>query len=57
MKVSEFKRWLQAQGVDITNGTNHWKLEYKGRKTVLPRHPAKELKEGTRKGILRQLGL
>lgn len=57
MKISEFKRWLEAQGVEVENGTRHWKLSYKGRQSTLPRHPSKELKEGTRRAILSQLGL
>ena len=55
MKISEFKRWLEAQGVTITNGANHWKLNRNGKQSTLPRHPSKELKEGTRKAILKQL--
>lgn len=57
MKISEFKRWLESQGVTITEGSNHWKLYHKGKQSVLPRHPSKELKEGTRKAILKQLGM
>lgn len=57
MKISEFKRWLESQGVQISNGANHWKLTLNGRHSVLPRHPAQELKEGTRRAILKQLGL
>ncbi|CEK21111.1 hypothetical protein XNC2_0107 [Xenorhabdus nematophila AN6/1] len=30
MKQSEFRRWLEAQGVEVSNGTNHLKLKYKG---------------------------
>lgn len=55
MKISEFKRWLESQGVRVENGTNHWKLFFNGKQTTLPRHPAKELKEGTRKAILKHL--
>ncbi|MFC5605932.1 type II toxin-antitoxin system HicA family toxin [Variovorax soli] len=57
MKISEFKRWLESQGVEVTNGTNHWKLRYQGKFSTLPRHPSQELKEGTRRAILKQLGL
>lgn len=55
MKISEFKRWLESQGVLIANGANHWKLYYNGKQSTLPRHPSKELKEGTKKSILKQL--
>lgn len=57
MKISEFKRWLESQGVTVTEGASHWKLYRDGKRSVLPRHPSKELKEGTRKAILKQLGL
>lgn len=57
MKISEFKRWLEAQGAEFREGSNHWKVTLNGRQTVVPRHPSKELKEGTRRAILRQLGL
>ncbi|EDQ6492607.1 mRNA interferase, partial [Salmonella enterica subsp. enterica] len=26
MKQSEFRRWLESQGVEVSNGTNHLKL-------------------------------
>lgn len=57
MKISEFKRWLESQGVRIENGANHWKLYHLDKQSTLPRHPSKELKEGTRRAILKQLGI
>ena len=57
MKISEFRRWLESQGVEVKNGANHWKLYRDGKQSTLPRHPSKELKEGTRKAILKQLGM
>lgn len=57
MKISEFKRWLESQGVEFGNGSKHWKLYHKGKQTTLPRHPSQELKEGLRKAIIKQLGL
>lgn len=57
VKQSEFKRWLAAQGVEFKDGTNHLKLFYQGRQTVMPRHPGKEIPEPLRKSILKQLGL
>lgn len=57
MKISEFKRWLESRGVRVEGGTKHWKLYYKDQQTTLPRHPSKELKEGTRMGILKRLGI
>jgi mRNA interferase HicA len=57
VKISEFKRWLESQGVTVANGTNHWKLYYQGRQSTLPRHPSQELNEKLRKAIIKQLGL
>ncbi|ENU1264580.1 type II toxin-antitoxin system mRNA interferase toxin HicA, partial [Shigella sonnei] len=28
MKQSEFRRWLESQGVDVANGRNHLKLRF-----------------------------
>jgi len=56
MKVSEFRRWLIAQGARIERGTKHDKVYLNGRQTTLPRHSA-ELGEGLRRAILKQLGL
>jgi len=56
MKTSEFRRWLRSAGVNMKEGANHTKLYYQGRQSVFPRHGA-ELKEGTRKAIIKQLGL
>lgn len=57
MKQSEFRRWLAEQGARFDEGTNHTKVYLNGKQTTLPRHPGKELKEGTRRAILKQLGL
>ena len=57
MKVSEFKRWLGAQGVRFEEGKRHTKLYYRRRQSTLPRHGGQELGEGLRKAILKQLGL
>ncbi|WP_260864360.1 type II toxin-antitoxin system HicA family toxin [Citrobacter sp. Marseille-Q6884] len=57
MKQSEFRRWLESQGVEVTQGANHLKLRYQGKRSVMPRHPGDEIKEALRKAILKQLGL
>jgi mRNA interferase HicA len=57
VKISEFKRWLEQQGVMFKEGSSHWKLYLNGKQSTLPRHPSKELKEGTRRAILKQLGI
>ncbi|WP_071882238.1 type II toxin-antitoxin system HicA family toxin [Candidatus Sodalis pierantonius] len=46
MKQSEFRRWLESQGVEVSNGTNHLKLKLNGKRSVMPRHPGTEIKEG-----------
>ena len=59
MKQSEFRRWLESQGVDVANGQQKpfGKLRFHGRRSVMPRHPCDEIKEPLRKAILKQLGL
>ncbi|MDA5482165.1 type II toxin-antitoxin system HicA family toxin [Yersinia intermedia] len=57
MKQSEFRRWLEAQGVEFKNGTNHLKLYLNGKQSTMPRHPGKEIPEPLRKAILKQLGI
>ncbi|SUX73580.1 Probable mRNA interferase HicA [Citrobacter freundii] len=49
MKQSEFRRWLESQGVVVTNGSNHLKLRYHGRRSVMPWHPGDEIKEALAK--------
>jgi mRNA interferase HicA len=59
MKYSEFRRWLKAQGVEFEKGKggSHFKIHYKGNHSVFADHGSKEMKEPTRKGIIKQLGL
>lgn len=60
MKGSEFRRWLKAQGVKIEKGKggSHFKvIAPNGNTTTFPDHGAKEMKEPTRKAIIKQLGL
>lgn len=58
MKYSEFKRWLERQGVSFTPGKgSHLIAELNGRKTVFPSHGSKEIKTGTQQKILKDLGL
>ncbi|MGU0160145.1 mRNA interferase [Escherichia coli] len=49
MKQSELRRWLESQGVDVANGSNHLKLRFHGNAQC---HAASPL----RKAILKQLG-
>ena len=57
MKQSEFLKWLKAHGVRTENGTNHLKLYYNNKISMLPRHPSKELPTGTVSAVKKQLGL
>jgi mRNA interferase HicA len=55
--ASELKRKLAKLGCTFEQGTRHLVVIYKGKATEIPRHPAKELKTGTVRGILRRLGI
>lgn len=57
MRVAEFVRWLRSQGVQVSDGSKHLALDYKGNRSTLPRHPGKELATGTMHAVLKQLGL
>ena len=57
MKTSEFKRWLANQGAAFKEGAGHTKVYLNGKQSTLPRHGSKEIGEGLRKAILRQLGI
>lgn len=57
MKQSEFRRWLARQGAEFEEGSKHIKIIYKDKISYMPRQPSREIKEGTRKAILKQLGL
>lgn len=59
MKYNEFRRWLVAQGVTFSKSASgsHFKITYKGQQTIFPNHGAKEIGEGLRKDIIKQLCL
>lgn len=56
MKTTEFRKWLAQQGAVFKEGAKHTKVYCNGRQCTLPRH-AKEIQEGLRQAILKQLGL
>jgi mRNA interferase HicA len=62
MKPGELLRRLKCLStrrglsMDVTEGGNHTKLRFDGRRSTIPRHSA-DLKPGTFRGILKQLGL
>ena len=57
MTYSQFRRWLAAPGVAFIEGCKHTKLYYRGKQSTLPRHGGREISEGARRAILKQLGL
>lgn len=57
MTYTQFRRWLAAQGATFSEGGKHTKVYCNGKQTTLPRHGSREISEGTRLAILKQLGL
>ena len=53
----ELKRFLAERGCTFTEGKKHTLAHYRGRFAPVPRHGKRELKTGTVKGILKQLGI
>jgi mRNA interferase HicA len=55
---AELKRWLDKQGCTFgTQSGSHLKVYLDNRQTVIPLHPAKEMKSGTVRAIKKALGL
>ncbi len=58
MKYSEFKRWLEQQGVRFSPGKgSHLHAELNGKTTSVPFHGAKEISGALATKIKKQLGL
>lgn len=58
MKYSEFRRWLLAQGAQITPGKgSHHKVYLNGKFSIFPDHGGKEIGTGLVRKIKRDLGL
>ena len=57
MKQSEFVRWLAKNGATFKDGSKHLRVYCNGRQTILPRHPAKELKLALVEAVKKQLDL
>lgn len=55
--ASELKRKLAKAGCTFVEAKKHLAVYYRGNCTVMPRHPAKELKKGTVQSILKVLGI
>lgn len=57
MTASELRRKLAKLGCNFEHGARHLIVIYKGKAAEIPRHPSKELKTGTVRGVLRRLGI
>ncbi|MGU1098464.1 type II toxin-antitoxin system HicA family toxin [Pseudomonas aeruginosa] len=58
MKYSEFRRWLKARGVIFEPAKgSHFKVYYGDNQTIFPDHGVKEIGDGLRKKIIKDLGL
>lgn len=57
MKVGELKRWLSARGVSFEDGKRHTLACLGSRFAPIPRHAGQEVKTGTLRAIMKQLGL
>jgi mRNA interferase HicA len=57
VKVGELKRWLSAQGVTFEDGKRHTLARLGSRFAPIPRHSGQEIKTGTLRAIVKQLGL
>ncbi|MEI9812067.1 MAG: type II toxin-antitoxin system HicA family toxin [Acidobacteriota bacterium] len=55
MTANELRRKLKEHGAVFEESTNHTKVTIGTRVSFIPRHPAKEIKMGTLKGILKKL--
>jgi mRNA interferase HicA len=55
MKYTQFKKWLAARGAQFEEGSKHTKVYLNGRQCTLPRHTSREIGEGLRHEIMRQL--
>jgi mRNA interferase HicA len=57
VKASELKRLLAKHGCKFDERTNHTRISYRNREALMPRHPSKEIKTGTLRRILKDLGI
>jgi len=56
-KVSELRRWLRKQGCTFVEEYRHTRITLGTKVTRMPRQPAKEIKSGTLRAILKDLDL
>lgn len=57
VSIGELRRLLRARGCTFEEGKKHTMVRLGGCSAMMPRHPSKEIANGTLNAILRQLGL
>lgn len=59
MTYNEYLKWLKKQGVKVVNGKgrHYKKATLNGKEVPIPYHGAKEIGEGVRRKINKELGL
>jgi mRNA interferase HicA len=57
LTAGELKRKLAKAGCTFVDAKKHLVVYYHGKCTIMPRHPAKEVKKGTVQGIMKSLGI
>jgi mRNA interferase HicA len=55
--ASALRRKLQAAGCTFEDGKKHTIVHLGNKRTIMPRHGSKEIKTGTYRAILKDLGL
>jgi mRNA interferase HicA len=55
--ASELRRQLKAAGCTFDDGRKHTIVRLGNTRTMMPRHGSKEIKTGTYRAILKDLGL
>jgi mRNA interferase HicA len=57
VKASELRRWLRKKGCTFAEESRHTRITLGSKISRMPRHPAKEIKTGTLRSILKDLDL
>jgi len=57
VSMAELRRFLRARGCTFEEGRKHTVVRLGARSAMMPRHPSKEIADGTLSAILKQLGL
>jgi mRNA interferase HicA len=57
VKARELRRWLKKQGCLFVEESRHTRIVLGSKVSRMPRHPAKEIKTGTLRSVLKDLDL